>query len=366
MLAVGPALASMIASRRADARVCGQSGVSNKCSTYDCVGEGNVWGFCWYARGCCADGGLKKICDCCGHNFPNVHGYCPAGHNVFCIVESCHGDPRVMTVPVARVVLPADARGSAQWSALIYPAGGGPRVVIASSADQQFSAVVAPHASSAQVPLLLTDPTRLTPAVIAELQRLGATTAEVWGAFSNRVLEDLARYVRIDRPTTSGDPGAISLAVARVMQGFGNPGGTFAVADSGDAQQFVSVASAAASALRWPLLVGLDAVRAVQFGARPVNEVWMLGGDLARVRARYRAPRGCSARRAMSRLPRRESCSTAGPIRVGFGVRSASTFVTSTLMSQLGPILVHSDGGLDEEIRQFARVYSPSARSGSR
>ena len=29
-------------------------------------GPGDVWGWCWYASpGCCANGGLKKICDCC-------------------------------------------------------------------------------------------------------------------------------------------------------------------------------------------------------------------------------------------------------------------------------------------------------------
>src|SRR5687767_4760921 len=85
MVASGPAVATLLADQ-AEARVCGQSGVSPKCATFDCDA---VWGWCWYANGCCAGGLLKKICDCCEFAYPNVHGYCPTGHNVKCIVESC-------------------------------------------------------------------------------------------------------------------------------------------------------------------------------------------------------------------------------------------------------------------------------------
>ena len=51
----------------------------------------------------CAGGALKKICDCCRANHPNVHGYCPSGTNVLCIVESCGADPRVQVVALRRI-----------------------------------------------------------------------------------------------------------------------------------------------------------------------------------------------------------------------------------------------------------------------
>ena len=100
LVAGGTSLASILTTQEAEARVCGQSGVSEKCATYDCD---DVWGWCWYATGCCAGGALKKICDCCRVNYPNVHGYCPSGTNVLCIVESCGADPRVQVVTVRRL-----------------------------------------------------------------------------------------------------------------------------------------------------------------------------------------------------------------------------------------------------------------------
>ena len=98
----GATMATLFASR-AEARACGQSGVSPRCATYDCVGPDVVWGWCWYASpGCCTNGGLKKICDCCKRDHPNVHGYCPDGHNVYCMVESCLEDPRLQRVALER------------------------------------------------------------------------------------------------------------------------------------------------------------------------------------------------------------------------------------------------------------------------
>ena len=67
IVGTGGVAISQVFSSRAEARVCGQSGTSPKCPTYDCVGPDVAWGWCWYASpGCCANGGLKKICDCCG------------------------------------------------------------------------------------------------------------------------------------------------------------------------------------------------------------------------------------------------------------------------------------------------------------
>ena len=55
MVAAGPVVATILA-RQADARVCGQSGVTPKCETFDCNGIDDVWGWCWYANdGCLMD-----------------------------------------------------------------------------------------------------------------------------------------------------------------------------------------------------------------------------------------------------------------------------------------------------------------------
>ena len=43
LVAGGPALATLL-TERAEARVCGQSGVSPKCPTFDCNFENSVWG----------------------------------------------------------------------------------------------------------------------------------------------------------------------------------------------------------------------------------------------------------------------------------------------------------------------------------
>src|SRR5688500_5480805 len=103
-VAGGPGLA-MAMPRTAEAGGCGKSGVPPRGPAYDGGYPNSVWGWCWYASGnaCCAGGGLKKICDCCTRAWPNVHGYCPSGTNVRCIVESCYADPRVQTVPLVRV-----------------------------------------------------------------------------------------------------------------------------------------------------------------------------------------------------------------------------------------------------------------------
>ena len=156
LVAAGPSLATLLAGR-ADARVCGQSGVSPKCPTYDCVGPGTVWGWCWYASGdvCCAGGGLKKICDCCKLAHPNVHGYCPAGTNVFCIVESCHADPRVMNVPVLPFGGGDTAFVAASVSRARFPTGSTPSAppVLADAGDARMIAVAAPLAVVTGAPL---------------------------------------------------------------------------------------------------------------------------------------------------------------------------------------------------------------------
>ena len=44
-VAAGPTIAGLLI-REAQARVCGQSGVTPKCDTFDCNGADDVWGWC--------------------------------------------------------------------------------------------------------------------------------------------------------------------------------------------------------------------------------------------------------------------------------------------------------------------------------
>ena len=170
VLTGGGAIAGLLA-ERASARVCGQSGISPICPTYDCAGPGFVWGWCWYASpGCCADGGLKKICDCCKSGFANVHGYCPDGTNVYCATESCLEDPRVQTVLVDWTEL-SDASAAALRFSQYRPAGSASTVVVGNPVEPLWAAVAIPVAVEFGVPLLFSGP-----GTAEELVRLGATT----------------------------------------------------------------------------------------------------------------------------------------------------------------------------------------------
>jgi len=217
LVAGGPALVNLLA-ERADARVCGQSGTAPKCPTFDCVGEGNVWGWCWYASaGCCSNGGLKKICDCCRLNHPFAHGYCPTGHNVFCIVESCSADPRVLTVPVARVGGATGPATSATLSRNGFAAGRGGTAVVTDEGDPLVSSIARPLAAVLDGPSLLTARDRLTASTGDELRRLGVRDVVIVGpAIGLGVDADLvARGIIVRRVGTAADPGALSVQVAR-------------------------------------------------------------------------------------------------------------------------------------------------------
>src|SRR5687768_16602918 len=180
LVAGGSTIATLLVGDEAEARVCGQSGVSPLCDTYDC--DDGVWGWCWYATGCCAGGGLKKICDCCKARHPNVHGYCPSGTNVLCIVESCGTDPRVQVVPVRGIPSDDVATVSAGASRAARGEGSAPVIWMVDTASSLLACALAPAAAQARVPLLATRPDLLGAATIAELQRLGTTKAVLHGA----------------------------------------------------------------------------------------------------------------------------------------------------------------------------------------
>ena len=271
LVAGGSTLASLLTTQEAEARVCGQSGVSPKCDTYDCD---DVWGWCWYASGCCAGGELKKICDCCRANHPNVHGYCPSGTNVLCIVESCGTDPRVQVVSLKRAVADEDVTASALASRARFVGGSVPHVWLANAADPMLASAAMPAAERAGAPLLLCHATYLAAPLVAELQRLGATKVTLAGAGLSAEVEDgLERYgFEVARFEPGADAPALSTRVTDDMLAAGARR-VVCIEPAGWSAAAAPVAAALAATRGYPLVIGVDRAIALQqrdAASRPV------------------------------------------------------------------------------------------------
>lgn len=260
VVAAGPTIAGLIM-RRAEARVCGQSGVSPKCDTFDCVGAGTAWGWCWYASdGCCANGGLKKICDCCTVNWPNVHGYCPAGSNVRCIVESCGTDPRVQTVALAAVAW--DAAAGYSHAAIRAAQSIATRAVVAPADNRWLQIVAAPLAGALGVPLLAVPGTGPSAADLDLLRSLGVSEVVAVGPVAGA-----GAFAGAGMPlssiTTSTDPATASQAVATKIAAVNDINRTVTVETSGLSAEAAPLAAVFAALGGFPLLVGSATAAAV-------------------------------------------------------------------------------------------------------
>ena len=252
LVAGGPAIVTLLADE-AEARVCGQTGVSPKCPTFDCD---EVWGWCWYATGCCADGLLKKICDCCAPNWPNVHGYCPGGTNVKCIVESCGTDPRVQTVPVSRIATDDHFAAAAAIRSARFPMGS-PLVVVGDSSSPQWAAVALAAAELAGAPLLIHGRHDATPELIDDLRRLGASQVRVVGSQLPPVLDAtlVAHGFAVERIGADPDLSRFSHEVALWAVAAAGSTRAVAVSSGGVSAEATPVAVAAAARLHAPLVV---------------------------------------------------------------------------------------------------------------
>lgn len=288
LVAGGPALATLLA-ERAEARVCGQSGVSPRCPTFDCTYPDSVWGWCWYASGsaCCAGGGLKKICDCCTTSWPNVHGYCPSGTNVRCIVESCHADPRVMYVPIQR----ADGNTGmavAAARARLEPPGRGGTLVVGDAEDPKIGAVAAAIAAGIGAGFVLTPRDRLAAAVLAEVQRRNATEVVVVGATLPASFDDeLAAYgPRVERTGGGVDLASMSVTAARWLVGRTGAAEAVCIETTGASGSAASAAAAFAGAGKLPLLLGVQAAKDL---AAPEG-TWFVGNEAADLAAASGVP----------------------------------------------------------------------------
>jgi hypothetical protein len=285
IVAGGPSLVALLA-RRAEARVCGQSGVSPKCPTFDCTFPDSVWGWCWYASpGCCTANGLKKICDCCTRAWPNVHGYCPAGTNVRCIVESCHADPRVMTAPMIRIgrsdaITTAAAVAENRFAPLQVSTA-----VVGDAEDHAATALAASAAGSIGGPLVLTRQDELSAGAVGALQRLGVEKVIVVGpALEASIERELASYsLAVERLGAHGAAlEAVSVDVARWIMARTGRRVAFAVDRTGVSGSIAPAVGAGAGAVKAPLVIGIDAARALATGeGTRSSATYLVGPSLA-------------------------------------------------------------------------------------
>lgn len=260
MLVVGGSQVAGMLVDPAHARVCGQSGVSPKCPTYDC---NDTWGWCWYAKGCCAGGALKKICDCCATNWPNVHGYCPGGTNVKCIVESCGTDPRLQTVALSRLRQDDPGALAATLRQMQYPNGSG--VVVLADAEAVLATGVAMCVGSAAgAPVLTVPRSGLTPDVLAEIRRLRAKAVKIvdpWlPSSADRALQ--AEGIQVERVGSSTTVEALSFEVAVWIGAHLRPPKAVCMVEDALAWRTLPLATMLAASRGYPLLIGFGAAQA--------------------------------------------------------------------------------------------------------
>jgi hypothetical protein len=261
LVASGPTIAGLLM-RQAEARVCGQSGVTPKCDTFDCTGPGDVWGWCWYASdGCCANDGLKKICDCCTVDYPNVHGYCPSGTNVRCIVESCGNDPRVLNVALTPLVW-ASATGYHHASIEASGESRATKAVVADDANRWMHFIAGPLAGTLGVPLIGIGVDGPTDDDLALLNRLGVTEVLAVGPVTG-----LATFtgagMAIDQVTTGTDLGDVSRQVAERVTKINDINRTVTVETTGLSAEAAPAAAALAALGGFPLVVTSAAAAAI-------------------------------------------------------------------------------------------------------
>jgi hypothetical protein len=282
MVAGGPLLATLLA-ETAYAKVCGQTGVSVPCPTFDCDA---VWGWCWYASGCCADGSLKKICDCCEANYPNVHGYCPDGTNVRCLVESCGTDPRVQTVPVHRVSSDDRIPAAAAIRRVKFPSGSS-TVVIADAEDDLIVAVATALAGILGVPVVAVNRLLPGPDTLSGLREMGARTAKLVGPSVVTTVDLVLALngVSVERVGNSPDPATLSAQVAQWASGqAGAPGASVCVIPAGISREAAGLAASFAAAKRWPLVLGAGAARSAGV------PTYLVGPEAAAISSEVPAP----------------------------------------------------------------------------
>lgn len=293
LVAAGPTLATVLSRDVAEARVCGQSGVSPLCATYDCDA---TWGWCWYASGCCADGLLKKICDCCAPNTPNPVGYCPSGTRVLCVVESCGQDPRLQVKRIDALPSRDPVALSVALAAEAYP-DDAPIVVLGDADSAPHTALAASLGRVVQGPVLLTPGDELTPAVADELARLGTEFVTLVGPTLSRAVADALSDagIVVERVGVGEDLTALSIEVAAHSRRLTGTRRAMVVTPDVPAAALAAVA-AVAQLHRLPLLIGaVDDVADGLAEPRAVRTTYVVGGTASDIAA---VPGGTAVRGA--------------------------------------------------------------------
>jgi hypothetical protein len=347
---------SQIFALRAEARLCGQSGISPKCPTFDCVGDDVAWGWCWYASpGCCSNGGLKKICDCCKRNHPNVQGYCPDGSAVYCVVESCLEDPRVQLVPVERYVGGDAIDVSLARSAQRNP-GSAPVVVMANGLDPFLCAIAAPMANSLGAPMLLADPGGHRAGIREELARLGAKRIVIVGAG----LESLRDLPGVERVADSRDLSQVSVAVLRWLDARSTISSVICIGSSLTAMRIAASVSAYASLRSAAVVVNVSSVRALSETANHPISLLLVGSDVSEF-----SVDGLANLSTVERIPGVDPSvisqmlgerlfvkDPAGTFRLVV-VADSSTPTAAGTLPVGGLVIVHGDGAIDPALRDW-------------
>ncbi len=258
MVAGGSTMAALL-SDIADARVCGQSGISPLCPDYDCS---ETMGWCWYAVGCCAGGQLKKICDCCAP-VNNVHGYCPSGTNVLCVLESCGTDPRVQLSPVTRVA--SDDRGTTERLVRQIRFPGGSSTVVLCESDALVRAVATPLASVLGAALVHQEVGPLASSVRSLIAAMGASSVKVVGSALPPSIDVAlgADGVQVERVGAAGEVDVLSGEVAQWLLARYSAARVVSV-EVDASSTTLAIAAAFAASARTALVVGAHAVLAAE------------------------------------------------------------------------------------------------------
>ena len=352
LVAAGGTTLLGVFARRAEARVCGQSGVSPKCPTFDCFPP-SFWGWCWYASpGCCANGGIKKICDCCRTNHPNVQGYCPAGSAVYCVVESCLEDPRAMRLNVERV--PGESLAAISLGrSVLRPAASAPRLVLA-EADPLMAAVASPVAGHLGVPLLLVDPAAPFDPVLAEIRRLATTGVVVVGVNLTALEFALQTIAPVERVSVQGDVASMSVEIAAWLLRRTQGPRAYCIGAGVEALVVAPSVAAMAAGDHAPILITAAAAGAIANGELgPGVDIVYVGTE-----AIDASPSG-STRVSGSPSEISRAFATRAAERAGSGsialavVPTEGAFGGLALASPGGAVLLHPNGGLGNEQRDW-------------
>lgn len=360
LVASGSTMATLLVGDEAEARVCGQSGVSMRCATYDC--DDGVWGWCWYATGCCAGGALKKICDCCAP-VKNVHGYCPSGTNVLCIVESCGTDPRVQVVALRRIPTDDPVAIAAGASRVRHAESAGPEVWLVGAAQSLLASVLAPAASRKGIPLLLASGDRLGAHATAELQRLGTRKVVLHGPAMSVGLEaDCRRYgMTVERANVDGSLAAMADLSSRIAAESRGAGVRRAVCvePAGLSLSAAPLAAGLAQSKGYPLIVGVDRARAAGF---PLT--YLVGPETAARAGEVPGghPLGDVSPIALSVAIADIAYRVEGANAGGIGLIAESAPALAALVAAGGPILVHPEASL-EGVRETLFAHRDRLRS---